>query len=128
MKPEVELSVGISVTSSCYTCQLLQDLCVDCEDSRQAKDADIAHSIVDEGNLQYPIVWYSVTEPSAHEWISPLVRQQDGSIRHEFKEPTTALIDRLFDLEESITLAKYESICQDCHMVVNRNAICPNCN
>ena len=136
-KPDVEVSVGISITNACYQCQLLQDLCVECEDNRTAKDADIAHQIVDEGNLIYPKVWFNLTEPSGHDWVSAVTRlpkparMLDGSLkwdRQEFTEPTTSLVDRLFNLEDSITLANYESVCQDCHLVINSNAICPNCN
>jgi RNA polymerase subunit RPABC4/transcription elongation factor Spt4 len=137
MKPEVELSVGISVTNACYQCQLLQDLCVECDDTRQAHDAEIAHQIVDERNLIYPKVWFQVTEPTAHDWVASVTRlpkparMLDGSLkidRNEFKEPTTALIDRIFNLDDSLTLERFETICNDCHMVTNKHAVCPNCN
>lgn len=127
MKPQVETATGISITNACYQCQLLQDLCLDCEESRQAKDADIAHQIVDERNLIYPRMWVAVTEPSAHDWVASVTRL-NGKIRNEFAEPTTSLIDRIFNLEDSITLEKYEIICDSCHMVTNKNTICPNCN
>lgn len=161
MKPEVETSIGISVTNTCYQCQLLQDLCVECDETREARDTQIAHEIVDERNLIYPFIWRnSPNENSGHDgnssatiigkakpiaslietrhtndtepgfdlkvqWIQP---DSDYEFRNEFLEPTTSLVDRLFNLEESITLAKYESVCQDCHLVINSNAICPNCN
>ena len=127
MKKETEASIGISITNACYQCQLLQDLCIECEENRTAKDADIAHQIVDEGNLIYPKVWFNMTEPSGHDWVGAVTRTKDGE-RNEFTEPITMLVDRLFNLEESITLAKYETICASCHYVTNRNAICPNCN
>lgn len=133
-----EVSIGISVTNACYQCQLLQDLCVECDDSRQAKDAEIAHEIVDERNLIYPRLWtFNSPTTSGHDWVSSVTRLAkparllDGTLkveRNEFLEPTTALIDRIFNLDDSLTLERYEIICDSCHMVTNKNAVCPNCN
>jgi hypothetical protein len=84
--------------------------------------------MVDENNMGYPTqAWFIVTEPSGHDWTSSVI-ELNGKLRNEFKEPTTALIDRIFDLENSITLERYEIICDSCHMVTNKNAVCPNCN
>ena len=160
-KPEVEVSVGISVTNACYQCQLLQDLCIECEDSRTAKDAEIAYAIVEERNLIYPRMWINETQAEPDWWPSQVITgkarrkailtetevrdpntyephletkleweepTEEWQVRNEYAPAITMLVDRLFNLEESITLAKYETICGSCHYVTNRNAICPNCN
>ena len=124
---DIESAVGISITVQCYNCIALSEVCPDCEDSRQAHDAEIAHNIVDEGNLQYRHAWtYTQPEPSAHDWVSAITRRADGSERDEFTEPTTMLVDRLFELNVDIPINSM--VCQDCHYTYNKFATCPNCN
>lgn len=113
-------SMGISITNACYKCQALLELCPDCQDLRDSRDAEVAHQIVDEGNLQYQYVWSIIRdEPSGHDWTD-----REG----EFKEPIAMLVDRLYDLESSVTITPAEVICQTCHLVFNKWSICPNCN
>jgi hypothetical protein len=50
-------SNGISITNMCYQCQALTELCPDCLELKDSRDIDIAHQIVDDGNLQYKFVW-----------------------------------------------------------------------
>lgn len=136
MAQQPEIAVGISITNQCYNCLMLDQVCPDCEDSRQAKDATIAHELVDEGNLQYPRAWaITQPEPSAHDWVSSITRLakparlQDGTIveeRYEFLDPTTALIDRLFEL--NVDMPPNSAVCSDCHYTYNMFAPCPNCN
>jgi len=66
MQPEV--SIGISITNACYECQLLDSVCPECEDSRTAKDAEIAHELVDSRNIIYPRQWHN-RELSDTDWV-----------------------------------------------------------
>ena len=105
--------------SACAECVGLTELCPACQDLRDTRDADIAHQIVDEGNLQYKFVWSIVQDdPSGHDWTD----RED-----EFLPPIAMLVDRLFDLETSVLITPAEVICQDCHLVINKYAKCPNC-
>lgn len=113
-------SLGISTQSMCYQCQALTELCPDCQEQRDARDADIAHQIVDEGNMQYKYIWsIQRDQPSGHDWTD-----RDD----EFLEPIAMLVDRLYDLETSITITPAEVLCQDCHLVYNKWSNCPNCH
>jgi hypothetical protein len=111
------------------------ELCVDCQDLRDSRATNIAHEIVDEANLIYPAQWHSVTEPSGHDWVSPTTRVEPYFVyatqtwedtRDEFLEPITNLSDRFFELV--VDLGSHETVCQDCHMVCNKHAVCPSCN
>jgi len=124
---ELETAVGISITNQCHNCLMLDEVCPECEDLRQANDATIAHQIVDEGNLQYhrvPAVLQD--EPSGHDWITSTTRTRDGKVRNEFMEPTTWLIDRLFDI--NVEMPPNSVVCNECHYTFNQATICPNCN
>jgi len=147
-------SLGISVSAMCYQCQALSELCPDCQELKDSRDADIAHQIVDEGNLQYQYVWSQTqSDLSGHDWIGSVVKisertkrykvraeMTDTSIREylvieesedhrsEFLDPISVLTDRFYDLETSITITSAEVICQDCHLVYNKWSNCPNCN
>lgn len=68
-KPEVEASVGISITNACYECQLLDSVCPECEDNRTAKDAEIAHELVDDRNIIYPNQWHN-RDLTQQDWVS----------------------------------------------------------
>lgn len=111
---------GISIQTMCYQCQALTELCPDCQELRDSRDIDIAHQIVDEGNMQYKFIWSIQQEqPSNHDWTE----RED-----EFLPPISLLVDRLYDLETSITLTPAEVICQSCYLAHNRHSVCPNCN
>ena len=111
---------GISIQSTCYMCQAFDELCFICQEAKEARDSEIAHQIVDEGNLQYKYVWsINQEQPSGHDWTD-----RDD----EFLDPISLIADRLYDLETSITITPAEVICQDCHLVYNKWSICPNCN
>lgn len=106
------LPQGISITNNCYDCMQLDEVCQNCEDSKEARDAQIAHEIVDEGNLQYPRQWLIVTEPSNHDWT-----QKDG----EFKPPIVMLQDggeyeELWELDDMTQRAR-EIVCPWCDLV-----------
>jgi hypothetical protein len=123
-------SLGISVTNGCYQCYMLDDACMDCEDTRTARDTNIAHAIVDEGNLQYSKqLSYNLPESSGHDWVSSTTLgtwYDPETQREEFLEPITVITDRLFDL--SFDMPANSVICQDCHYTYNKHTQCPNCN
>lgn len=92
--------------------------CVNCEETQEARDAQIAHEIVDEGNLQYTRQWMTITEPSNHDWT-----ERDG----EFKPPIVQLVDgmteelsmhlgSLWELEDEQQRAR-EIECKWCHIL-----------
>lgn len=144
-------SLGISIQTMCYQCQALTELCPECQEQRDARDAAIAHQIVDEGNLQYKRIWAGgEPDTTGHDWAGSIsrisertkrirvvgdwnneqvvVEEIDGDYRKEFLDPIAMLEDRLFDLETSVTITPAEVVCQACHLVYNKWSICPNCN
>ena len=133
MKKNEYIPNGISITNQCYNCMLIDDVCTDCQDSRDARDTNNAWQIVDEGNLQYPHpISIQSVEPSAHDWISPYTRVSeptddlpDGVIREEYLEMTTLLSDRIFDLD--VEVPPHYTICVQCHYQVHVQVACPNC-
>lgn len=125
--------------SACLACVGLSELCPACQDLRDTRDAEIAHQIVDESqdfyyrgygkNKRAVANGGAVSEynpmsvirdlPSGHDWTD-----REG----EFLEPIAMLVDRLYDLETSVTMTSNEVICSDCHLAHNKHAVCPNCN
>lgn len=76
---------NLSIMNSCHACMLLDSVCQECEDNKDAKLTDRAWEIVDEGNLQYVFTLsYNQTMPSGHDWT-----ERDG----EFKPPVVQLVD-----------------------------------
>ena len=129
------MSDELTVSNPCYQCMIQMELCVDCQDLRDSRATDIAHDMVDEGNLIYPAQWHSITEASGHEWVSPTTRVEPYFVyatqtwedtREEFLEPITNLSDRFFEMV--VDLGPHEMVCQDCRMVCNKHAVCPSCN
>lgn len=128
--------LGISVTNTCYACYMLDDACMECEDTRQARDSNIAHAIVDEGNLQYRRqLSYNLPEDSGHEWVGSTTRVEPYFVwatqtwedtREEFLPPITVITDRLFEL--NMEMPPNSMVCQTCHYTCNKHAACPNCN
>lgn len=126
-----ELSNGISVTNQCYNCMQLDTLCVDCQDLADARATNIAHEIVDEGNMQYKRQWLRVTEPSGHDWVSSNTVQReilddegneiDYVMRLEYTQPIVQLQDggvyeELWELDDMRQRAR-ETECQWCHIL-----------
>lgn len=121
---ELVISNGITVTNDCYQCTQLNELCGECLDKREVKAADIAHEIVDEGNLTYLKVWSKPTDWTNDEGANHKWTERKG----EYLDPVVEMADRFFDLEDAIELQIYETICNNCHYVCNKYAPCPNCN
>jgi hypothetical protein len=122
---------GISVTTQCFDCMQLDDVCDNCLELREARDSAVAHQLVDEGNMQYktPLSW--LTEmPSGHDWTD-----RDG----EFKHSTVTLQDggvyeELWELDDerqraretqcpwcNLLTPKVFNQCQDCDGVLENN-------
>lgn len=129
-------SLGITITNACYACYILDDICMECEDSRTARDSNIAHAIVDEGNLQYrKQLSYNLPESSGHDWVGSVTRiepyfnwlaQEWQDTREEFLPPISVITDRLFEL--NMEMPPNSMVCQTCHYTCNKHAACPNCN
>ena len=120
MNTEIVMQEQLSLANECYQCMQLNELCGECLDSKEARDADIAWEIVDEGNERYiKIPSKRVVMPSGHDWTERL---------SEFKEQVVDMADRIYDLDESLTVSKYETVCVSCHYIYNMHSVCPNCN
>lgn len=145
MNTEIVIQEQLSLSNECYHCMQLNELCQDCLDSKEARDAEIAWEIVDEGNESYVrIPSRKVVEPSGHDWVSnetvtfvekTTLANYDRTngidiktIRTELFEASAMLIDRIYDLDESLTVSKYETVCDSCHYIYNKHSVCPNCN
>ena len=134
---EVLVQNQLNLMNQCYYCVQMNELCPDCIEAKEARDAAIAWDIVDEGNERYNHVPSKKDElPSGHDWVSnetlvgTRINPSTGErvIRTELFEASSWLVDRLFDLEDSITLSTHECICSVCHYTINKHAVCPNCN
>ena len=122
---------GISVTTQCYDCMMLDTVCLNCEETKEARDSAVAHQLVDEGNMQYKRNWMRPTDDySGHDWVSSSTvsrtilddeGNEDYVLRLEFKEPVVQLQDggvyeELWELEDERQRAR-ETECQWCHIL-----------
>jgi len=134
MNTEIIVQSQLTLMNECYQCQQLNELCSDCLEAKEARDAVIAHKLVDEYEPMYLNMATIQDEPSAHDWISAEVvtyvnpKTGEKTTRTEFFEQSSWLIDRIFNLDDSIELSKHETICDSCHYTINKHAVCPNCN
>jgi hypothetical protein len=102
---------SLTLTNTCPECIAQEQLCTDCVDEADARLTDKAYELVDEGNVQYKHQWLLTTEPSGHDWVTPVTyrgkakkatrvtehRNQDGyllDITVEFVEPTNEYDER----------------------------------
>jgi len=138
-------SLGISITThtdTCceypvtsnimhlYTSEERVDSCINCYEDKEGRDDNIAHEIVDEGNMQYHKQWLRITEPSGHDWISSTTRVEPYFVyatqtwedtREEYKLPIVQLQDggvyeELWELED-YTQRMREVQCQWCNIL-----------
>jgi hypothetical protein len=114
------VSNGISITNQCYDCMQLDTMCDNCQDLADARAAQVAHDMVDEGNLQYKKQWMLVTEPSGHDWT-----ERDG----EFRLPIVFLqdggeLDNLWELQDYMQ-SQREAECPWCHLLTPK--VFPDC-
>ena len=93
---------SLTISNVCSECIAQEQLCVECVELADARLTDRAYALVDEGNMQYKRQWLLTTEPSGHDWISPIVRVEPYFVfatqtwedtRAEYKEPTVCLQD-----------------------------------
>ena len=94
---------GMTISNQCYECMVIErdklegyaggNNCQSCQEDKEAKGAQVAYELVDEGNLQYKHIWINITEPSGHDWTEregeyrlPIVFLQDGGIHEEYWE------------------------------------------
>jgi hypothetical protein len=119
MNNEIIVQNQLTLMNECFNCLQLNELCGDCIEAKEARDAVIAWEIVDEGNQKYLKVPSRQDEPSGHDWTERV---------SELREQTVWLADRLYDLEESLEVTKHECVCSVCHYTINKHAVCPNCN
>jgi hypothetical protein len=129
---EYAQSIGISITNQCYDCMQLDYKCNNCEQEQEARDAQIAHEIVDEGNLQYKHHWSRTDDqPNGSDWISSVTvarvildadgKEIDYIMRLEFSEPIVQLVDggvldNLWELED-YAQSKRETQCKWCNIL-----------
>ena len=129
---EYAQSNGISITNQCYDCMQLDYKCYNCEQEQEARDAQIAHEMVDERNQIYKSQWSKIDDqPSASDWVSSVTVSREildingkeiGYImRLEFTEPTVQLVDggvlnNLLELED-YAQTKRERLCQWCNIL-----------
>ena len=125
MNNEIIVQNQLTLMNECFHCLQLNELCGDCIEAKEARDAIIANQMVDEGMdiYRYQPMYTSLSkiqdEPSGHDWTERA---------SELREQTTWLVDRIFVLEDSIELTTHECICSVCHYTINKHAVCPNCN
>lgn len=118
------VSNGISITNQCYDCMQLDTMCDNCQDLADARATQVAHDMVDEGNLQYRKQWSLVTEPSGHDWT-----ERDG----EFRLPIVFLqdggeLDNLWELQDYMQLQR-ETKCPWCNLLTPKAfADCQDCS
>jgi len=130
---EIIIQNQLTLMNDCFHCIQLNELCPDCLEAKDARDAVIAHQLVDDEIYDHPMMKLQ-DEPSAHDWISSEVvtfvcpKTGDKTIRSEFFEQSSWLIDRIFNLDESMELSIHECICPVCRYTINKHAVCPNCN
>jgi hypothetical protein len=122
---------GISVTTQCYDCMMLDTVCLNCEETKEAQDSAVAHQLVDEGNMQYKRNWLRPVEDiSGHDWTDrdgeyklPIVTLQDGGVYEELWE-LDDMRQRSREVECQwchILTPKIFNQCQDCDGILEHN-------
>ena len=120
--------------SNCVACVGLSELCPACQDLRDTRDIENAHRLVEDSEdyiviNKRPIASAgSLSERNPDSLINPYPSGHDWTERDEYLEPIAMLVDRLFDLETSITVTSNERVCDTCHYIYNKWLPCPNCN
>ena len=137
------VSNGISITNQCYDCMQLDTMCVDCQDLADARATEIAHNIVDDGNLQYrrQLSWLKDV-PSGHDWVSSTTvsrtiidneGNEDYIMREEYKLPVVMLqdggvLDNAWELNDYMQ-SKREIKCPWCNLFTPKAfADCQDCD
>lgn len=111
-------SQGITVSNMCYQCYCLNELCPDCQETRDIQDIQNAHLIVDESSDYYISTFRgtvlkavpdkpvanggSVAEPR------PLSVARDAESGHDWVGAVTKLIRPAIQIDGSIVEDRYE--------------------
>ena len=103
-------------------------LCDNCQDLADARLADKAHELVDEGNLQYKFQWIYATESSGHDWIGSQTRQNDGSIRKEYFEGEIQARSESLSFDDDTDIPNNQVVCNWCHLTTLAQTKCVNCD
>jgi len=134
---------GISVTTQCYDCMMLDNVCLNCEEGKEARDSAVAHQLVDEGNMQYvrQMSWLREA-PGGHDWtsattVSRTVLNDDGEeeyiMREEYKLPVVLVQDggvyeELWELDDMRQRSR-EVECPWCHLLTRKDMNdCQDCD
>jgi len=122
---------NLTISNNCYNCMLIDAVCQECQDTKDARLTVLAWELVDEGNLQYKLTLsYNVKEPSGHDWVSPTVAlvkpaiMPDGTLKYEREEYIPPIVnlmdggvyDNLWELDDHIQRAR-EVECKWCHIL-----------
>ena len=126
----------LTLMNDCFQCLQLNELCGDCLEAKEARDSLVAYQMAEYGAITEPLPELSILQdqPSGHDWIGSEVVTRinpetgEKTIRTEFFEQSSWLIDRLFNLDESMTITEHECVCSVCHYTINKHAKCPNCS
>jgi hypothetical protein len=101
---------------------LINDVCQECTDTKDAKLTNLAWELVDEGNTQYTFtLTYNKVQPSGHDWtdregefMPPIVHLEDG-----MNEELAMHLGALWELDDSRQRAR-EIECNWCHILTQK--------
>jgi len=130
----VEPNNGINITNQCYDCLQMDALCDNCQDLADARVADLAHELVDEGNLQYKYQWvYSIKQPSGHDWVSAtqiVGKDTDGFfiLRKEYFEGEIHARAESISFDDDTEIPNNQVVCNWCHLTTLAQVKCVNCD
>jgi hypothetical protein len=133
----------LSIMNDCFNCSLIDELCFECLDNKEALDSFIAHQIIDKhSEAEKRILSRISDEPSGHDWVSNKTRRPDGTIRREQKKQVYDINNRLpswlflgqhifpllaqNELDAYLALPSTDTICVSCHLQINRFVGCFN--
>jgi hypothetical protein len=107
-------------------------LCDNCQDLADARLADLAHELVDEGNIQYKNQWHLITEPSGHEWVSPTQivgfdRYGEPIVRKENYEGEIQARLESLSFDDDPEIPDNQVVCNWCHLTTLAQVKCVNC-
>jgi hypothetical protein len=108
-------------------------LCDNCQDLTDARLADKAHELVDEGNLQYKFQWIYTTQASGHDWISSIVKvgiDKDGEpiVRKEYYEGEIQARSESITFDDDVEIPDNQVVCNWCHLTTLAQTKCVNCD
>jgi hypothetical protein len=130
----------LTLMNDCFSCLQLDELCDDCLEAKEARDAIIANEMVENGmdTYRYFPMYTSLSkiqeQPSGHDWT-----ERDGELKEQIYDITNRLQGWLFlgkhivplvqqdELSAYLRLPSTDTICIQCHLQVNRFVGCQSC-